>query len=67
MDVASNGVFRKTSRLASRLENVAIREMGDRAPFFGHESRAHQCGVLGPHVLTDCTPALVGASTHCNI
>lgn len=60
-DVAHNGVFRKTAQLASRLERAAIRELGDRAPFFGTESHGHPCGIAGPHLLSDCT-ALVGAS-----
>jgi hypothetical protein len=59
--VAHNGVFHQTAPLASRLENAAIRELGDRAPYFGTESHGHPCGIAGPHLLSDCT-ALVGSS-----
>lgn len=55
IDRARNLFQGKAYRLFCRLENEALARDPD-GPLWSFQSLPHQCGTLGAHVLTDCTP-----------
>lgn len=58
-DRARRLFHRKAHQLFRKLENAALARDPD-GPLWSFQSLPHRCGALGPHVLTDCTPEVVG-------
>lgn len=60
IDRAHNRIFRATHKMAMECENEELsRDPG--GWLWSGERNAHPCGVLGPHVLTDCTDPKQGS------